>query len=111
MRRSLHPGAKRVLFMDRLVRPWADDELIYRTMSRYLSSWTREREERLELFRIGGRGLARDCQAGGLVKREELEKRGDLRTCAGFATKSGHKLLAGSDRMSDQCAPRRTRLN
>jgi thioredoxin reductase (NADPH) len=69
---ELHPSAKRVLFIDRdyssvspavqaialgradyhLVRPWADDELMYRTISGYLSSWTSEREESFELFRI-----------------------------------------------------------
>ena len=68
----LHPGAKRVLLVDRdytstspavqamalgqadyhLVRPWADDEIMYRAMSEYLSSWTREQEPNFELFRI-----------------------------------------------------------
>ena len=70
--RDLHPRAKRVLLVDRdytstspavqamtlghadyhLVRPWMDDELMYRTMSEYLSSWTREHEPNVELFRI-----------------------------------------------------------
>src|SRR5947209_6611037 len=69
---ELHPGAKRVLLVDRdysstspavqaitlgradyhLVRPWADDEMMYRAMSEYLSSWTREQEPNFELFRI-----------------------------------------------------------
>jgi thioredoxin reductase (NADPH) len=69
---QLHPSAKRVLLVDRdysstspavgamalgradyhLVRPWADDENVYRLMSEYLSSWTREREPRFEEFRI-----------------------------------------------------------
>ncbi len=72
---ELHPRAKRVLLVDRdysstspavraltlgradfhLVRPWADDEMMYRAMSEYLSSWTREQEPRFELFRIIGR--------------------------------------------------------
>jgi thioredoxin reductase (NADPH) len=69
---ELHPGAKRVLLVDRdysstspvvqavalgradyhLVRPWADDEMMYRTMSEFLSSWTKEQEPNFELFRI-----------------------------------------------------------
>jgi len=70
--RDLHPRAKRLLLVDRdytstspavqamtlghadyhLVRPWMDDELMYRAMSEYLSSWTREHEPNFELFRI-----------------------------------------------------------
>ena len=57
---ELHPAAKRVLLVDRdytssspavramtlgevdfhIVRPWADDEMMYRAMSEYLSGWT-----------------------------------------------------------------------
>src|SRR5207344_232326 len=56
---NLHPGAKRVLLIDRdysstspavqaitlgradyhIVRPWGDHEAMYRAMSEYLSSW------------------------------------------------------------------------
>src|SRR5262249_6216038 len=63
---ELHPGAKRVLLVDRdysttspavqavtlghadyhIVRPWSDDETMYRAMSGYLASWTREQEPR-----------------------------------------------------------------
>src|SRR5262249_10796804 len=69
---ELHPRAKRVLLVDRdyssrspavqaialgradyhIVRPWADDEMMYRAMSDFLSSWTREQEPNFELFRI-----------------------------------------------------------
>ena len=69
---ELHPRAKRVLLVDRdysstspavqamalgradyhIVRPWADDEMMYRAMSEYLSSWTREQEPNFEMFRI-----------------------------------------------------------
>lgn len=69
---ELHPRAKRVLLVDRdysstspavqammlgradyhIVRPWADDEMMYGAMSEYLSSWTREQEPNFELFRI-----------------------------------------------------------
>jgi len=68
----LHPLAKRVLLVDRdysstspavqaimlgradyhLVRPWADDETMYRAMSEFLSSWTKEQEPSFEEFRI-----------------------------------------------------------
>ena len=69
---ELHPQAKRVLLVDRdyssmspavqaitlghadyhIVRPWMDDEAMYRAMSEYLSAWTRDREPNFELFRI-----------------------------------------------------------
>ncbi len=69
---DLHPRAKRVLLVDRdytstspavqaitlgradyhIVRPWADDEMMYGAMSEYLSSWTREQQPNFELFRI-----------------------------------------------------------
>ena len=68
----LHPSAKRVFLVDRdyrsaspavqamalgridyhVVRPWADDESLFRTMNEYLASWTREQEPRFEEFRI-----------------------------------------------------------
>ena len=69
---ELHPHAKRVLLVDRdysstspavqamtlgrvdyhIVRPWASDETMYRTMSEYLASWTRQQEPRFEEFRL-----------------------------------------------------------
>ena len=69
---ELHPDAKRVLLVDRdytstapaveaitlgradfhIVRPWADDEMMYRAISEFLSAWTREQEPSFELFRI-----------------------------------------------------------
>ena len=69
---ALHPSAKRVLLVDRdytstspavqamtlgradyhIVRPWADEERMYRTMSECLSSWTSEQEPNFEEFRI-----------------------------------------------------------
>ena len=69
---KLHPSAKRVFLVDRdyrsaspavqamtlgrvdyhVVRPWADDESLFRTMSEYLASWMREQEPRFEEFRI-----------------------------------------------------------
>lgn len=69
---ELHPRAQRVLLVDRdysstspavqaialgradyhIVRPWADDEMMYRAMSEYLSSWTREQDPNFEQFRI-----------------------------------------------------------
>ncbi|HEY1515701.1 MAG TPA: FAD-dependent oxidoreductase [Solirubrobacteraceae bacterium] len=69
---ELHPSAERVLLVDRdysstspavqamalgradyhIVRPWADDEMMYRAMSEFLSSWTREQEPNFEEFRI-----------------------------------------------------------
>ncbi len=71
---ELHPHAKRVLLVNRdysadspvvqamtlgrvdyhIVRPWADDELMYGPVSDYLLSWATEQEPRFELFRIVG---------------------------------------------------------
>ncbi len=71
---ELHPRAKRVLLVDRdytstspavqavalgradyhIVRPWADDEMLYGAMSEYLSSWTSEQEPNFELYRVVG---------------------------------------------------------
>jgi thioredoxin reductase (NADPH) len=69
---QLHPSSKRVFLVDRdyrsaspavqamalgrvdyhVVRPWADDETLYRALSEYLASWTREQKPRFEEFRI-----------------------------------------------------------
>jgi thioredoxin reductase (NADPH) len=68
----LHPLAKRMFLVDRdyrsaspavqamtlgrvdyhVVRPWADDETLYRAISESLVSWRREQEPRFEEFRI-----------------------------------------------------------
>ena len=72
---ELHPHAKRVLLVDRdysstspvvqaialgradyhIVRPWADEEMLYRAVSEYLSSWAREQEPKFEMFRVVAR--------------------------------------------------------
>jgi thioredoxin reductase (NADPH) len=69
---ELHPLAKRVLLVDRdysttspavqamtlgradyhIVRPWANEEMVYPAVSEFLSSWTREQAPRFEEFRI-----------------------------------------------------------
>lgn len=69
---DIHPSAKRVLVVDRdysstspavqaialghadyhIVRPWSDDQMMYRAMSEFLASWTSEQEPNFELFRI-----------------------------------------------------------
>ena len=69
---ELHPSAKRVFLVDRdyrsaspavqamalgrvdyhVVRPWADDESLFRAMTDYLAAWTREQEPKFEEFRI-----------------------------------------------------------
>jgi thioredoxin reductase (NADPH) len=68
----LHPGAKRVLLVDRdytstspavqaitlgradyhIVKPWADEEMMFGPMSEYLASWMREQQPTFEMFRI-----------------------------------------------------------
>jgi thioredoxin reductase (NADPH) len=69
---ALYPRAARVLLIDRdysstspavqaialghadyhIVRPWTDDEMMYRAMSEYLASWELEQAPNFELFRI-----------------------------------------------------------
>jgi thioredoxin reductase (NADPH) len=69
---QLYPSAKRVFLVDRdyrsaspavqamalgrvdyhIVRPWADDETLFRAMSEYLASWMREQEPKFQEFRI-----------------------------------------------------------
>src|SRR5947209_9280148 len=87
---ELHPGAKRVLLVDRdysstspavqamalgradyhIVRPWADDEMMYRAMSEYLSSWTGEQEPNFEEFRIvAAEGDSRVLQLRNVMRR------------------------------------------
>jgi thioredoxin reductase (NADPH) len=87
---ELYPNAKRVLLVDRdytstspavqamalghvdfhIVRPWADDEMMYGAMSEYLTSWTREQEPNFELFRI----VARDGDSKVLQLRDVMTR-------------------------------------
>jgi thioredoxin reductase (NADPH) len=87
---ELHPQAKRVLLVDRdysstspavqamtlgrvdfhLTRPWADDETMYRAMSEYLSSWTREREPKFKEFRV----VAGDADARAVQLRDVMTR-------------------------------------
>src|SRR4051812_33822610 len=87
---ELHPGAKRVLLVDRdysstspavqamtlgradyhIVRPWADHETVYYAISEYLSSWTREQEPNFEEFQIvGAEGDSRALQLRDVMTR------------------------------------------
>lgn len=70
--RRLHPSAKRVFLVDRdyrsaspavqavtlgrvdqhVVRPWADDETLFRAITECLAAWLREQDPRFEEFRI-----------------------------------------------------------
>lgn len=113
--RRLHPSAKRVLLVDRdyssqspavqalmlgradyhLVRPWADDETMYRAMSEYLSSWTREQEPRFEEFRIVGP----EGDGKALRLRDVMTRFSMSFGFYGAKTKAGRRLLrdAGLD--------------
>jgi thioredoxin reductase (NADPH) len=87
---KLHPSAKRVLLVDRdysstspavqamtlgradyhIVRPWANEETVYRAMSEFLSSWTREQRPSFEEFRIvAARGDGRAVQLRDVMTR------------------------------------------
>ncbi|HEY3723790.1 MAG TPA: FAD-dependent oxidoreductase [Acidimicrobiia bacterium] len=69
-----HPGAKRVLLVDRdyttaspvvqamtlgqadyhLLRPWVLEDYLYRSVGEFLSDWSKERDPDFELFRVVG---------------------------------------------------------
>jgi thioredoxin reductase (NADPH) len=86
----LHPGAKRVLLVERdytatspavlamalgradyhIVRPWADEEMMFAAMSEYLTSWTREQQPAFEMFRV----VARPGDTRALELRETLSR-------------------------------------
>jgi thioredoxin reductase (NADPH) len=86
----LHPGAKRVLLVDRdytstspavqamtlgwadyhIVKPWADEEMMFGAMSEYLTSWTREQQPAFEMFRI----VARPGDPGVLQLRDMMTR-------------------------------------
>jgi len=112
---ALHPGAVRVLLIDRdysatspavqaialghadyhIVRPWTDDEMMYRAMSEYLASWEREQAPNFELFRI----VAQDGDSRVLQLRDVMTR---FSMSAGFyavESEAGRRLLdeAGID--------------
>jgi thioredoxin reductase (NADPH) len=110
--RELHPRAKRVLLVDRdysstspavqamalgrvdfhIVRPWADDELLYRAMSEYLSSWTREQEPSFELFRI----VAGEGDSGVLQLRDVMTRFSMPFGFYAIESEAGRRLLDGA---------------
>jgi thioredoxin reductase (NADPH) len=112
---ELHPGAKRVLLVDRdytstspavqamalgradyhIVRPWTDDEMMYGAMSEYLSSWTREQEPNFELFRI----VAHKADASVAQLRDVMTRFSMPFGFYSVDTKAGRRLLdeAGLD--------------
>jgi thioredoxin reductase (NADPH) len=109
---QLYPSARRVLLVDRdysatspavqaialgradyhIVRPWADDEALFRAMSESLASWTKEREPEFEQFRIvGEEGDPRLVQLRDVMSRFSLP--------FGFhavGSESGRRLLEGA---------------
>jgi thioredoxin reductase (NADPH) len=112
---ALYPRAARVLLIDRnysstspavqaialgyadyhIVRPWTDDEMMYRAMSEYLASWELEQAPNFELFRIvAAEGDSRVLQLRDVMTRFSM--------AAGFYavdSEAGRRLLdeAGVD--------------
>jgi thioredoxin reductase (NADPH) len=115
---ELYPRAKRVLLVDRdysstspavqamtlgradyhIVRPWADDEMMYGAMSDYLSSWTSEQEPNFELFRI----VAEEGDSRVLQLRDVMTRFGMPFGFHAIESESGQRLLdqAGLDATS-----------
>jgi thioredoxin reductase (NADPH) len=112
---ELHPWAKRVLLVDRdysstspavqamtlgradyhIVRPWADNETMYRAMSEYLSSWTREQQPNFEEFRI----VAAEGDSRVLRLRDVMTRFSMPFGCYAIESEGGQRLLhdAGLD--------------
>jgi thioredoxin reductase (NADPH) len=109
---ELHPRSKRVLLVDRdysatspavqamalgradyhLVRPWADNEIMFEAMSGYLSSWTRERKPNFETFRI----VAREHDPRLPRVRDALSRFNLPYAFYASDSDAGRKLLAGA---------------
>jgi thioredoxin reductase (NADPH) len=112
---ALYPRAVRVLLIDRdysstspavqaialghadfhIVRPWTDDEMMYRATSEYLAAWEREQAPNFELFRI----VAEEGESRVLQLRDVMAR---FSMSAGFytvQTNAGQRLLdeAGVD--------------
>ena len=87
---KMHPSSKRVFLVDRdyrtaspavqamalgrvdyhIVRPWADDETLFRAISEYVAAWRREQEPRFEEFRIiAAKGDSRALQLRDVMTR------------------------------------------
>ena len=84
------------------MRPWADDEMMYRAMSEYLSGWTSEHEPSFELFRIVASATdARVAEIRDVMTRLHLP--------FGFyplESEEGRRLLrAGRARRATRCRP------
>ena len=110
---ELHPRSKRVLLVDRdysatspavqamalgradyhLVRPWADNEIMFEAMSGYLSSWTRERKPNFETFRI----VAREHDPRLPRVRDALSRFNLPYAFYASDSEEGRQLLAGAD--------------
>jgi thioredoxin reductase (NADPH) len=112
---ELHPQAKRVLLVDRdysttspavqamvlgradfhIVRPWLDDELMYRAMGEYLASWTAEQEPHSDQFRI----VAAEADPRALQLRDVMTRFSMPFTFHAVETEAGRRLLddAGLD--------------
>lgn len=87
---ALHPGAKRVLLVDRdyrssspvvrammlgqadyhLLRPWVLEDYLYRSVAEFLSDWSKEQDPAFELFRVvGSRNDPRISELRDLMRR------------------------------------------
>ena len=112
---EFHPRAKRVLLVDRdfsstspavqamtlgradyhIIRPWSDDEGMFRAMSEYLSSWTSEQEPTFALFRI----VAEEGDGRVVKLRDAMSRLSMPFVCYPVESAAGRRLLdeAGLD--------------
>jgi thioredoxin reductase (NADPH) len=106
---QLHPGAKRVLLIDRdytstspaaqamtlgradyhIVRPWSDDEVMYGAITEYLSSWETEQKPNFEEFRI----VAEDGDSRVLELRDVMTRFGMPFVFHAADSEAGRRLL------------------
>jgi thioredoxin reductase (NADPH) len=112
---AVYPRAARVLLINRnysatspavqaialgradyhIVRPWTDDETMYRAMSEYLASWEQEQAPNFELFRI----VAEEGESRVLELRDVMARFSMAAGFYGVESEAGRRLLddAGVD--------------
>jgi thioredoxin reductase (NADPH) len=110
---DLHPAAKRVLLVDRdysstnpavqaitlgradyhIVRPWADEEILFGALSEYLTTWRGEQQPAFEMFRL----VAQPGDPSLLQLRDAMTRFGLPFRLYASDSDAGQRLLADAD--------------